>query len=78
MMREVKGITIERNSKGDPCSATINLEMYGEKLMPFFKEVGIDEDFSPYSRKYVNMIRNAENDIMEGKGTKIAIEDLWK
>jgi hypothetical protein len=33
---------------------------------------------SPYNRGYVDMIRQAEDDIKSGKGEKIAIEDLWK
>ena len=33
---------------------------------------------SPYSPEFVKMILQGEEDIKNGKGVKIATEDLWK
>ncbi|MDR1545029.1 MAG: hypothetical protein LBS50_11630 [Prevotellaceae bacterium] len=37
----IKGIQIERNSKGTPTYARISIKKYGARLMPFFLENGI-------------------------------------
>ncbi|MDR0865571.1 MAG: hypothetical protein LBO74_11650 [Candidatus Symbiothrix sp.] len=40
-MTQTAGIYIEHNAKGTPVFARIDLTKYGERLMPFFKEVGV-------------------------------------
>jgi hypothetical protein len=77
-MRQTSGITIERSSQGIPIFARIDLKKYGEKLMPFFKEVGAVNEISPYNKEYIKMINQAEKDIEVGKGKRLSITDLWK
>ncbi|MDR0866684.1 MAG: hypothetical protein LBO74_17385 [Candidatus Symbiothrix sp.] len=77
-MAQAVGIRIERNARGMAHYAHIDLTKYGEMLMPFFKEVGIEKEVSSYNKEYVKMIGQAEKDIKAGKGKKIAIADLWK
>ena len=38
----VSGIKIERNNKGEPTYARIDMKKYGNKLMIFFNENGIN------------------------------------
>jgi hypothetical protein len=77
-MRQTSGITIERSPQGIPIFARIDLIKYGEKLMPFFREVGAVNEISPYNKEYIKMINQAEEDIEAGKGKKLSITDLWK
>ncbi|OAV71473.1 hypothetical protein Barb4_00628 [Bacteroidales bacterium Barb4] len=77
-MTHIAGITIEKDQSGKAHYARIDIRKYGERLMPFFKEIGIDTEISPYNKEYVEMINQAEKDIKAGKGKKIAIDDLWK
>ncbi|GHV57462.1 hypothetical protein FACS1894182_06350 [Bacteroidia bacterium] len=77
-MLQTAGVTIERNAQGVPCFARIDLMQYRERLMPFFKEIGLDKDILTYNKDYVDMINQAEKDIKAGKGKKIAITDLWQ
>ncbi|MDR0613700.1 MAG: hypothetical protein LBG45_09565 [Dysgonamonadaceae bacterium] len=77
-MEQATGILIERNAQGIPSFARIDLKKYGDKLMPFFKDIGMEQEVSPYSKKYVQMINQAEENIKAGKGKKIDIAGLWK
>ncbi len=49
-------------------------------LKAFIKALKIDfrSEKSPYNPEFVEKILQAKEDIKNGKGTKIAIEDLWK
>jgi hypothetical protein len=44
----------------------------------FIKAMKIDFKNSPYSAEFVDKIVQGRKDIENGKGVKIAIEDLWK
>ena len=48
------------------------------KKNPIFKELGLEEDVSPYVPKLVEKIKKSEKEFAEGKGKKIDIENLWK
>jgi hypothetical protein len=43
---QTTGVIIERNTQGVPRFARIDLKKYGEKLMPFFKEIGVGNELS--------------------------------
>ncbi|MDR3287195.1 MAG: hypothetical protein LBT27_07115 [Prevotellaceae bacterium] len=75
---QTTGIKIERDDKGVARYARIDLKKYGKYLAPLFKKVGINTEESPYNPEFVAKIKKAEEDIRNGKGKKIAIEDLWK
>jgi len=47
-------------------------------LKAFIKAMKIDFKKSPYSAEFVDKIVQGRKDIENGKGVKIAIEDLWK
>ena len=49
-------------------------------LKAFVKALKIDfeTEKSPYNPEFVKQILKAKEDIKNGKGVKIAIEDLWK
>lgn len=49
-------------------------------LKAFIKALKIDfkSEKSPYDPAFVEKILQGKEDIKNGKGTKIAIEDLWK
>jgi hypothetical protein len=60
VMAQTAGVYIERNTQGVPRFARIDLQKYGEKLMPFFKEIGVDVEVSPYNPEFVKKIKEAE------------------
>ena len=41
-------------------------------------EISFEEEKSPYNPEFVASILQAEQDIKDGKGIKIATKDLWK
>jgi hypothetical protein len=49
-------------------------------LKAFVKALKIDfeTEKSPYNTEFVKQILKAKEDIKNGKGVKIAVEDLWK
>ena len=59
-MIHTAGVTIERNAHGKAKFARIDLRKYGERLMPFFKEIGVSVEESPYDPEFVKMIKEAE------------------
>jgi len=77
-MARIAGIKIEKDSRGNARYARIDLKKYGKLLNPFFKELGIEEEVSPYNAKFVAKIKKSEKEFAEGKGTKIDMENLWK
>ena len=77
-MARVTGITIEKDKQGNARYARIDLKKYGKLLNPFFKELGMEDEVSPYNSTFVEKIRKSEKEFAEGKGVKIDIENLWK
>ena len=75
-MTHIAGITIEKDKQGNARYARIDLKKYGHLLNPIFKELGIEDDISPYDPKFVAKIRKSEKEFAEGKGTKIEIVNL--
>ncbi|GHU64550.1 hypothetical protein FACS1894123_09390 [Bacteroidia bacterium] len=59
-MKQIAGITIERNAHEKANFARIDLRKYGEQLMPFFKEIGVSTEESLYDPEFVAKIRRAE------------------
>lgn len=41
-------------------------------------KISFEEEKSPYNAEFVASILQAEQDIKDGKGVKIATKDLWK
>ena len=41
-------------------------------------KISFEEEKSPYNPEFVASVLQAEQDIKDGKGVKIATEDLWK
>jgi hypothetical protein len=54
------GITIERNTRGEPTFARIDLKRHGDKLKDFFASNHIELEESPYDPEFVAKIRRAE------------------
>ena len=77
-MARITGITIEKDKQGNARYARIDLKKYGYLLNPIFKELGIEDEVSPYDPKFVEKIKKSEKEFAEGKGIKIDIENLWK
>jgi hypothetical protein len=73
-MSQTSGIFIERNEQGLAQFARIDIKKYGKQLMPFFKEVGVIIEESPYDPKFVKMIKEQE----KLPGVKIKASDIWK
>jgi hypothetical protein len=60
-MARIAGVTVERNTKGMAQYIRINLYKHAD-LIPIFKEKGfIEEEESPYNKKFVAKIRESEN-----------------
>jgi hypothetical protein len=72
------GITIERNAKGIPTFARIDLKKYGNKLKDFFASERISMEKSPYNPELVAKVRESEKQIEEGNYHKLDPDDLWK
>ena len=77
-MARIAGITIEKDKKGNARYARIDLKKYGHLLNPILKELGIEDEVSPYDPKFAAKSKKSEKEFAEGKGTKIDIEDLCK
>lgn len=77
-MAHIAGITIEKDSKGKAKYMRIDLRKYGQRLREFIKEVGLEDEISPYDPKFVAKIKQGEKEIAEGKTHKINLDDLWK
>jgi hypothetical protein len=77
-MEQTAGVTIERNAQGIASYVRIDLQKYGERLMPFFREIGVEVKASPYSPEFVSKIRQSEEQISGGKFKIVKTEDLWK
>jgi hypothetical protein len=57
---QTTGITIERNSRGEPAFARIDLKKHGDKLKDFFAANRIKFEDTPYDPEFVAKIRRAE------------------
>jgi hypothetical protein len=57
---QTAGITIERNARGEPVRALIDLKRHGNKLKDFFASNQVKLDESPYDPEFVAKIRRAE------------------
>lgn len=90
-MEAMAGVQYEKDARGRARYARIDLNKYSvtmDELQAFLngimsnkskrRVVSQVEEQSPYNPEYVAMINQAERDIKEGKGKKIAIADLWK
>ena len=75
-MAHIAGITIEKDKQGNARYARIDLKKYGHLLNPIFKELGIEDEVSPYDPKFVAKIRKSEKEFAVGKGTRIEKENL--
>jgi hypothetical protein len=72
------GITIERDARGEPAFARIDLKKYGNQLKDFFASNRVELEQSPYDPEFVAKIRRSEGQIAAGKCKVIKTEDLWK
>jgi hypothetical protein len=74
IMNTVAGITIERNKSGQASYARIDLEKYGKLLMPFFRQIGMEQEESFYNPEFVAKIEARK------KEESIAIDyhNVWK
>ncbi|GHU93616.1 hypothetical protein FACS1894156_0710 [Bacteroidia bacterium] len=70
------GITIERNTGGKAKYVRIDLNLYGNSLINFFSQEGID--ISPYKDDFVQKIKRSEQQIANGQYKTIKTDDLWK
>jgi hypothetical protein len=57
---QTAGITIERNDRGEPVYARIDLKKYGDKLKDFFASNQVKLENTPYDPGFVAKIRRAE------------------
>jgi hypothetical protein len=73
-MATISGVTIERNTSGEPMFARIDLSKYGKILKPFFKKIGMDIEAVPYNPEFVKKIKAQES--LPGEHIKAA--DIWK
>jgi hypothetical protein len=70
----MEGIQIQKDRKGTARYARIDLSKYGERLMPFFNEVG----FSPYNPEFVQKIKESKAEIETGDYEVVDVDNLWK
>ena len=77
-MARVAGITIEKDKQGNARYARIDLKKYGKLLNPFFKELGMEDEVSPYNSKFVEKIKRSEKQAEEGKVHRLDLKDIWK
>jgi hypothetical protein len=57
---QTTGITIERNARGEPVRARIDLKKHGAQLKDFFAANQVKLEESPYDPEFVAKIRRAE------------------
>lgn len=77
-MARIAGITIEKDVRGNARYARIDLKKYGEILNPFFKEMGIDTEVSPYNKKFVAKIKKSEQQMKSGKVSRLDLNNIWE
>jgi hypothetical protein len=61
-MKRIEGITIEKAIKGKTRYIRIDMNKYGEEIISFFREKGIEIDPEEYDPKFVEKIKKAEKE----------------
>jgi glycogen debranching enzyme len=77
-MARIAGITIEKDIHGNARYARIDLKKYGNLLNPFFKDLGIETETSHYDKKFVEKIKKSEQQMKDGKVTRLDLNDIRK
>jgi hypothetical protein len=70
-MNQIGGVVLERDTKGAPVFAHIDMKKYGTQLLDFFSKNGIEVAESPYNPEFVAKIKRSEQQIRDGKYTII-------
>jgi hypothetical protein len=77
-MTQTAGIYIEHNAKGTPVFARIDLTKYGERLMPFFKEVGVAVEESPNDETNAALREAHTKKLKTYENTNALLADLYR
>ena len=72
MEKTMRGISLHRNTRGVPVSATFDLKRYGYDLMPILIQNGVIEDEVQLSSKMKNRIR----EVRRGEFSELDIAEL--
>jgi hypothetical protein len=70
---ETAGITIERDYRGTPIFAHIDLRKYGNDLTSFFKEKGVEVESLKFTQKTKHSLTQAKR----GEITKVDMDNFW-
>ncbi|GHT69083.1 hypothetical protein AGMMS50239_35290 [Bacteroidia bacterium] len=73
-MERTLGVCIERNNKGIPIFAHVDLKKYGAEFREFLSIKGIEVEESPYNPKFVSKIKAREKE----DSVSIDYHSLWK
>jgi hypothetical protein len=76
-MTQTTGIIIERDLKGKPVFAHIDLRKYGEILSDFFTSQGVEIEQSPYGKKFTAKIMKSKAEYERGEYTVIDPDNFW-
>jgi hypothetical protein len=76
-MGQVAGIILERAGDGEPKSITFDYKIYGELLRNFFVKEGLDNPYSPYNKKEVDMLLRTKSDMQLGSRNKVDMANFW-
>jgi len=72
MEKTMRGISLRRNTKGVPISATFDLKRYGYVLMPILIQNGVIDDEVQLSSKMKNRIR----EVKRGEYSELNLAEL--
>ncbi len=71
------GLTFEKNYRGDVKAIKVNLDRCEDFVREFFAQMGVQTEKSPYSKKFLKMMKNGDKEKAEGKYKELDIDELW-
>ena len=77
-MSQSSGITIQKTYRRNDFNLVINYKKNPELVNEIMEKNNIIKPNEEYSQQFISKIRKGEQDLKNGKGVKISIEDLWK
>jgi|JFJP01.1.fsa_nt_gi hypothetical protein len=77
-MNQQAGITIQKTYRKNDFNLVINYKKNPELVTQIMEKNNIIKPIEEYSQQFISKIRKGEQDLKNGKGVKISIEDLWK
>jgi len=77
-MAQSTGIKIQKTYRKNDFNLVISYKKNPELVSEIMEKNNMVKPNEEYSQKFISKILKGEKDLINGKGVKISIEDLWK